>query len=771
MSRRPFKRYKSNNRAKKYAGNNPSDIHKSDNHGYPGFHLYFPEEGNIDIDELKTHIDVFIDFLERNQSLYSLTDIAIKRFFMLDYKLISEDDNIIRTCPNFKPDFLNNTKYYLKCIGLAMYYLTKKHYENRNQENILQYDVILVRIYNIEPIMQLRDLRVEYMDKLVTIRGTVIKASREKLVSQYLTFSCSNCSGTQITKQLDCKYTIPTGCLTKDCRARSNFKAVLDSPFNRVISLQSIKIQEVLWIEQQDGAKNAQVLECVLAEDLVKTCLPGDDVTVTGIIKAKQINNYNKMKHSIFDFYFEVISVHNNKKQNVGESFSKDGFTFNESDYFEIRKIFENPNTFGLLVNSLCPNIYGHKIVKAGLTLSLFGGAKSNVFRGESHTLIVGDPGLGKSQMLQACASVAPKGIYVCGITSTTTGLTVTVTKDKERGEFSLEAGALVLADQGCCCIDEFDKMPNQHACLLEAMEQQSISVAKAGIVCTLPTRVTILAAANPVGGHYNKGKTVVENLKMKSPMMSRFDLIFILLDQGNEEEDLLVSKHVLGSHSINKSEKHLSSTTNIPLTNEDLLNDTLRGRLRIDTNQNDLIPHSLFRKYIAYALKYVKPTLSEEAKELLKEFYHNLRKQFRVGDSTPITNRQANSLVRLTQARAKVELREVATKQDALDVIEIMKTSLKDVFTDNYGALDKTRSQNGTGTSTKGQITRLLRVLQRVAETETKSIFTIKELKQFSEQVGIAKEHFYRVLDNINLQGYLLFKGKERYQLITASI
>ncbi|CAH1099457.1 unnamed protein product [Psylliodes chrysocephalus] len=655
MAKPWFKRYNSKNKTKMYNGNNPSNVFNLENHGYTGFRLYFPDDNDADLDSIKSHLTIFKNFFEQNQSFYSIENITKDRYFVLDFKLISEDDGIIIQWPNFKTELLENTKYCLKCMGLAMHDLISKQYDNQN-ENLLQFDVVLVRIGNVEPMMQLRDLRVNLFGKLVTIRGTVIKASHEKLVSQYLTFACGTCSGTQIIEQTDGLYTLPTKCQTHDCKSRSNFSVVHDSPFNRVVSWQSIKIQEVLWTDQQENARTPRTLDCELTEDLVKTCLPGDDVTITGIIKVRDLNsNNNKNKqNAIFNLYLETVSIFNNKNQNKGDSLSKDGITFNQNDYFDIHKIHGTPNTFSVLVNSLCPSIYGHEIVKAGLLLALLGGTKSETFRAESHVLMVGDPGLGKSQMLQACASVAPRGIYVCGNTSTTSGLTVTMTRDG--GEYSLEAGALMLADQGCCCIDEFDKMPSQHACLLEAMEQQSISIAKAGIVCSLPTRATILAAANPAGGHYNKAKTVAENLKMSSPMLSRFDLIFILLDQANE-------------------------------------------------------------------------------------------------------------------ARAKAELREVATKQDAADVIDIMKMSLKDIFTDDSGILDKTRSQNGTGTSTKSQITKLLRLLQRISEIETKSMFSVNELRQISEQAGIAKDKFFTVLENINLQGFLLNKGQGKYQLVTASI
>jgi DNA helicase MCM8 len=228
--------------------------------------------------------------------------------------------------------------------------------------------------------------------------------------------------------------------------------------------------------------------------------------------------------------------------------------------------------------------------------------------------LTQGDPGLGKSQMLTAAIKVAPRGVYVCGNTTTTSGLTVTMSKDPETGDNGLEAGALVLADQGVCGIDEFDKMTEYQA-LLEVMEQQSISIAKAGMICSLPARTSILAAANPVGGHYNKSKTVAENLRMNSALLSRFDLIFILLDKPDQQKDQFLSEHIMKMHSGRpmraNDECRTSSWMSAPPSvhdnrNEDL---TFLDSLKLNHGQQfDPVPPSLLKKYIAYAKKYVHP-------------------------------------------------------------------------------------------------------------------------------------------------------------------
>ncbi|RUS75437.1 hypothetical protein EGW08_016816, partial [Elysia chlorotica] len=411
-------------------------------------------------------------------------------------------------------------------------------------------------------------------------------------------------------------------------------------------------------------------------------------------------------------------------------------------------------------------------MVKAGLILGLFGSGQKFVndknripVRGDPHILVVGDPGLGKSQMLQAVSAAAPRSVYVCGNTTTASGLTVTLSKDGGSGDFALEAGALVLADQGCCCIDEFDKMGAQHQALLEAMEQQSISIAKAGIVCSLPARTSIIAAANPVGGHYNKAKTVSENLKMGGALLSRFDLVFIMLDKPDEEMDGVLSEHVMALHAGTKSD--LSSMT---IRRESQMSESriqwegdrpLSERLKAArTSITDPIPHQLLRKYVGYARKYVHPKIGPEAASVIQEFYLKLRRSHQSRDSTPITTRQLESLMRLTEARARLELREVATRSDAEDVVEIMKYSMQDVYSDQYGWLDFQRSQHGSGMSGRSQPKKFVSALQKIAEQTYNNIFTVDQMRQISKDIGMRILDFEGFLSSLNNQGFLLKKG-----------
>ncbi|KAG0301141.1 DNA replication licensing factor mcm8 [Dissophora globulifera] len=492
---------------------------------------------------------------------------------------------------------------------------------------------------------------------------------------------------------------------------------------------------EKLPDERLDSGRVPRTVDCEVTNDLVDRVIPGDVVEITGIVKVtqseKSYSRNNSTGNTMYLLYLDVNYLKKStmtlEEDDVDQDYdakdaskdSKDSIQVTMKDLYAIEELHLVPQLFKLVVNSFSPAIYGNEMVKAGILFALFGGRRRSkgvidrtAIRSDPHVLIVGDPGLGKSQLLTAAVKIAPRGVYVCGSSGiSTSGLTVTLVRGSG-SDFALEAGALVLGDQGCCCIDEFDKMTTDHNALLEAMEQQSISIAKAGIICTLPARTSVIAAANPVGGHYNMSKTVAENLKMNTALLSRFDLIFILLDKPNGEMDQYLSNHIMALHSGNASggrafrsgsSQDSGSSQSQPSLGGDSksrMDRPLSERLRMtDEDQMDLIPQPLLRKFIAYARQYVHPKLSPEAAATLQEFYLILRTRHRSADGTPVTTRQLESLIRMAEAKARMELREVVTRRDAMDVIEIMTFSLHDAFgqPDPQG-LSQSQGQPGRG-------------------------------------------------------------------------
>ncbi|XP_068042554.1 DNA helicase MCM8 [Anomalospiza imberbis] len=764
---------------------------------YKGWKLYFSEVYN-DKSPFVQKTQAFEKFFTQRIELYDKDEIERKGSILVDYKELIQDRELTKSIPNISAELRDMPQKILQCMGLAIHQVLTKDLERHaaelqvqeglplHGEPIINVPLIHARVYNYEPLTQLKNVRANCYGKYIALRGTVVRVSNIKPLCTNLAFVCAACGDVQGVPLPDGKYTLPTKCLVPECRGRS-FTADRSSPLTTTVDWQSVKVQELMSDEQREAGRIPRTIECELVQDLVDSCVPGDMVTVTGIVKVASTEegaSKNKNDKCMFLLYIEANSVSNSKGQKLksfdDETFQRPFMEFSLKDLYAIQEIQAEENLFRLIVNSLCPAIYGHEIVKAGLALALFGGCQKFVddknripVRGDPHVLVVGDPGLGKSQMLQAVCNVAPRGVYVCGNTSTSSGLTVTLSRDGTSGDFALEAGALVLGDQGICGIDEFDKMGNQHQALLEAMEQQSISLAKAGIVCSLPARTSIVAAANPVGGHYNKAKTVSENLKMGSALLSRFDLVFILLDTPNEDHDHLLSEHVMAMRAGRRAARSSALVTRASSQEHSVLQATsdrpLLERLKISTGENfDAIPHQLLRKYVGYARQYVHPKLSPEAAQVLQEFYLELRKQNQGADSTPITTRQLESLIRLTEARSRLELREKSTKGDAEDVIEIMKYSMLGTYSDEFGKLDFERSQHGSGMSNRSQAKRFVSALSSVAERTYSNLFDLQQLRHIARELQLRVSDFESFIGSLNDQGYLLKKGSRIYQLQT---
>ncbi|XP_017758433.1 PREDICTED: DNA helicase MCM8 [Eufriesea mexicana] len=726
-----------------------------------GWKLFFHDEDYESGSDTVQKIQTAENFINKHQQLLTLLTLENLEngiVFVIDMCELCNDTNFLTEWSDFKKDLHENPLHTLNCFKLAIHQqiLRTLARENLSSINIINtLSTVRLKILNHEPIICLQDLKANFYGKLVSIRGCVIRVGHVKHLAQWIVFACRKCGLQKIMKQPLGVYTVPRKC---NVCGVSKFRAMLDSPLVKSISFQTIKIQELTNNDQNSKGSMPRMVDIELMDDLVNICMPGDDVTLTGIIKG---TNHAKIRNkNSFSLYMEAITIVNNKQRLTNKNVMNNEMSI--KDYLAIKEVYNTPNIFPLLVHSLCPSIYGHEIVKAGLMLSLFGGnVEHSELRENIHILVVGDPGLGKSQMLQACARNAAKGVYVCGNATTSSGLTITLTKENKSNNFSLEPGALVLADRGCCCIDEFDKMYKQHAVLLESMEQQSVSIAKSGIICSLPTRTSILAAANPISGRFNRSKTITQNLKMSAPLLSRFDLIFLLLDEPNTHIDDLLCKHVLSIHANSSTSRSTQSSTqqqtNVPST----VKLPLKDRLRLSVVENvNVIPQSILRKYIAYARQYVKPKLTEETAALLQKYYLELRQKNNKFSGFSICNRQLEAMIRLTEARAKLELRTEAVETDALDVIEIFQHTF-DNENVNWQSL-------GTKNTTSGKITEFIKLLKRETDSNNSKIFTMKRLQEIALDKKFLIDDFPRFIMKLNDNGILLKIGKNTFKFIS---
>ncbi|XP_023249266.1 DNA helicase MCM8, partial [Seriola lalandi dorsalis] len=763
---------------------------------YKGWALYFTE-GFIQSSPSVEKIKVFEKYFTSKIQLYDKDEIERQGSVLVDYADLTGDKTVCRALPDLTTELKEQPELILNCLGVAIHQvltidLEKQAAELQGEElpvntPIINIPHISARLYNYEPLTPLRTLRASVFGRLVCVKGTVVRVSNIRPFCTRMAFRCLGCSHTQSLPLQHGKYATPTKCIQPDCRSRS-FTPSRSSPLTHTVDWQIIKVQELMSGEQRETGRIPRTVECQLTSDLCDSCVPGDTVTVTGIVRVTSDgSSRGNRDQCMFLLYLEATSVSNTKgqhsKSGQGSRGSLEdhsgGEEFSLKELYAVQEIQSQPDLLRLIVHSLCPVIYGHLLVKAALALALFGGRQKHTdknsvpVRGDPHILMVGDPGLGKSQMLQAVCNVAPRGIYVCGNSTSTTGLTVSLSRDAGTGDYALEAGALVLADQGLCCIDEFDKLGHQQQALLEAMEQQSVSLAKAGIVSSLPARTSVVAAANPVGGHYNRGKTVSENLKMGSALLSRFDVVFLLLDIPDESHDRRLSEHVMANRvgkgrtsSATVTRANSEMDTSILLEHSDM---PLSERLQIPAGETvDPIPACLLRKYISYARQYVHPSLSPEAAQTLQDFYLSLRSQSHSADTTPITTRQLESLIRLTEARARLDLRETATKSDADDVVEIMKHSLADTYSDGLGNLDFDRSQLGSGMSQRSAGKRLINALHSHAQRTSQKQFDLQMLRSIADKLNIKVMDFEGLVSSLNEQGFLLKKGSKLYQLQT---
>jgi replicative DNA helicase Mcm len=493
----------------------------------------------------------------------------------------------------------------------------------------------------------LRKLGSQQIGRLVMVEGIVVRSSPVRPMVMQAAFKCKRCGTLNPVNQTGQYLKAPFACSSPDCGSKGPFEFVQEE--STFIDSQDLRVQE--RPEDLPPGQLPRTLSIKLVgSEIVDIARPGDDVSTVGEVHALAPTLPGVGKLRTFILHLDANSI---------EVMGKEPETAQPSPEEEekILELAKDPWVHRKIVSSIAPSIYGYDHIKEAIMYLLFGGVPKTLpditIRGELNALIVGDPGTAKSQLLQYVARIAPRGLYTSGRGTTAAGLTAAVIREKGGG-MSLEAGALVLADKGICCIDEMDKMrPEDRVAIHEAMEQHTVSVAKGGIVATLNARAAILAAANPALGRYEPHRTVAENISLPVTILSRFDLIFVLRDVPNKESDTKMSEHILEIH------RKGSSPVEPP------------------------IPVELLRKYIGYA-KGVKPVLGQEALKRLGDFYLAMRSASEAeGSPVAITARQLESLVRTAEARARVALRKEVTAEDAEAAVAIMKRSLEEVGID----------------------------------------------------------------------------------------
>jgi replicative DNA helicase Mcm (EC 3.6.1.-) len=566
----------------------------------------------------------------------------------------------------------------------------------------------------------LRKLRSEYVGRLIKVEGIVTRQTPPKHFLHRALYRCTQCGyELELVQELERHVEPPSRC--PRCGASRSFTLVAE--LSQYIDWQKLVVQE--RPEELPPGQLPRSVEVVVLDDLVDSVKPGDIVSMTGILDLA-LSELKKGRPPVLSSFLSAVHLESTNKELVED--------ITREDEKKIIEISRRPDVRDLVVRSIAPSIYGHEEVKEAVACLLFGGNEIVYpdgvrVRGDIHVLIVGDPGTAKSQLLKFKEKVTPRAVYRTGKGSSAAGLTAAVVRDRLTGDFYLEAGALVLADKGVAIIDEIDKMDiKDRVAIHEAMEQQTVSISKAGIVATLNARAAVLAAANPAFGRYLPNRTVAENIDLPVSLLSRFDLIFVVKDEPQEDYDKAVATHIVDLH-----------TGALP------------------ESFKDIMRPDLLRKYIIYARRHVKPQLSEEAKDRIRQFYLEMRRHYQgPGSAIAITARQLEALIRLTIAEAKMRLSPIATGEDAERAIRLYLAFLKSVGIDlESGVVDIDSIMTGVPASRREAYIKLTETLKKMEEVY-KGPVRLDALLEEAEKAGVPRAEAQRLVDLMIRNGEL---------------
>jgi len=613
-------------------------------------------------------------------------------------KYIVVDYNDLVLFPIIESHFNEDPDQILDAFSRAIKEILKERFPDYAEK--IKHD-IRARIANFPVQRSLRQINSEIITKMTSVSGMVVRSSEVKPLAKEVTYKCLDKHISKFTLLDGMSLNASVKCQTPNCKHTS--LAIIPKA-SRFIDFQILRLQELP--EDLPPGQLPHYVNVSIKQDLVDYARPGDRIVLTGIVRIEQerISGVSKSESALYRLRMDGNNVEFIGGKGLKSSRRTEREEISPDEEKIVKSLAKNPDIYDRLIASFAPHIRGHALFKEAILLLIVGSTQrvltdGTKIRGDINVFLVGDPGTAKSEMLKFCARIAPRGLYTSGRGSTAAGLTAAVVRDAS-GIFMLEAGAVVLGDQGLVCIDEFDKMrPEDRSALHEVMEQQSASIAKGGIVATLNARTSILAAANPMFGKYDIFKNIYENVNLPIPLLTRFDLIFVVRDIPQKERDRQIAQHIISQH----------------------------GESGTDTTS--LIDIDILTKYLAYA-KRLDPSLTKGAESKIMEFYLKMRSID--GEDKEkmitITPRQLEGLIRLATARARLLLKNQVEEDDADRAIMLFNEMLENSGVDvNTGKVDIGVLQ-GRPRSEESQLSTFMETI-RLLEGDDKSSVPEQEL------------------------------------------
>ncbi len=646
--------------------------------------------------DVEEQIKVFREFIEQNY-LPQLLEAVRKgqNYLVLDFS------ELIKFNTEITEEILESPEELLKAAEL-----TVKEFDL--PQKVTKFNVRLKNLPESQKI-KISDIRSKHLNKFIWSEGIVRQKSDVRPHVTAAKFECPSCGNILNILQLDKKYKEPSRC---GCGRKGKFKEIS----KELVDGQGLVLEESP--DDLDGSQPKRI-NVFLKDDLVspfseRRTSPGSRVKLCGWVVEVPITLKTGGQATKYDLIIEANNI-----EPIEDDFTELNITEKEEE--QIKEIAKSPNVISNLGKSIAPSIYGHDKIKEALVLQLAGGCRKVrpdgvATRGDIHMLLIGDPGSGKSQILKRIFKVAPRSRFTSGKGASAAGLTASVVKDEFLGGWSLEAGTLVLANRGFAIIDEMDKMnKDDRSALHEALEQQCVSISKANIQATLRCETTVLAAANPKFGRFDPYGIVAEQIDLPPTLINRFDLIFPIKDLPNREKDEKTATFILNLHK-----------------------DPELAVSEIDT--------TLLKKYFAYIRQKINPKMTDAAIEELKDYYITMRNSGTSEESgmksIPITARQLEALVRLSEAAAKVRLAKTVTKKDAQKAIELIDYCLNQIAKDkDTGRIDIDRISSTVSASQRSGIGLLKEIISSLEEQMGTKIIPVDNIVEAAKEKNLSKE------------------------------